>query len=219
MSRLILSRDSLHIGATRRLNRSIGSARVASTRQYHTHRSRAISLRFLAITGAFSVAYVIGTSRAHNSSKELGLDDGMICGSNIDSLLGEVDELYRAKKESDHIPGMIYGIISQGKLIHSVASGYACLEKPCRVAVDTRFRIASMSKSFTAMAILQLRDHGKLQLDDPISKYIPDITFVPVSENTRDYPELTVRHLLKHAGGMPQEDPWVSSTSVLSVLC
>jgi CubicO group peptidase (beta-lactamase class C family) len=63
-----------------------------------------------------------------------------------------------------------------------------------------------MSKSFTAMAILQLRDKGLLQLDDPVGKYVPEIKhIVPL---TADCPPLTVRHLLTMQGGLPQDDPW-----------
>jgi CubicO group peptidase (beta-lactamase class C family) len=63
-----------------------------------------------------------------------------------------------------------------------------------------------MSKSFTAMAILHLRDAGRLQLDDPVSKYIP--AFAQQAYSATDAPPVTIRHLLTHAGGFPEDNPW-----------
>ena len=74
------------------------------------------------------------------------------------------------------------------------------------VNADTVFRIASMTKSFTAMAILKLRDEGKLSLDDPVSKYVPSLIDLPYP--TKDSPALTIRHLLTHSEGFPEDNPW-----------
>jgi CubicO group peptidase (beta-lactamase class C family) len=68
------------------------------------------------------------------------------------------------------------------------------------------FRIASMTKSFTAMAILRLRDDGRLSLDDPAEKYVPELA--GLAYPTSDAPRITVRHLLSHAGGFPEDNPW-----------
>ena len=62
-----------------------------------------------------------------------------------------------------------------------------------------------MSKSFASVAILQLRDEGKLKLDDPVSKYIKEIKGQKYSP---DAPEITIRHLLTHAAGFPEDNPW-----------
>ncbi len=63
-----------------------------------------------------------------------------------------------------------------------------------------------MSKSFTALAILQLRDAGKLNLDDPASKYLPEMR--KLTYLTSDAPEITIRHLLTHGAGFPEDNPW-----------
>lgn len=133
----------------------------------------------------------------------------------IDHVMPAVDEIFRAEKESAHIPGILYGVMQDGKLIHSVALGMADVEKSSPVDLTTRFKIASMSKSFTALAILQLRDRGVLSLDDPVARFIPLLRQLPATARAGDYPALTLRHLLTHAGGMPQEDPWVC----LSLVC
>ena len=70
----------------------------------------------------------------------------------------------------------------------------------------SQFRIASMTKSFTAMAIVKLRDEGKLSLDDPASKYIPQMKAMPLL--TKDAAPVTIRHLLTHDAGFPEDNPW-----------
>ena len=63
-----------------------------------------------------------------------------------------------------------------------------------------------MTKSFTALAILKLRDDGKLSLEDPVSKWIPE--FARMELPTRDTPPLTVRQLMSHSAGFPEDNPW-----------
>jgi CubicO group peptidase (beta-lactamase class C family) len=74
------------------------------------------------------------------------------------------------------------------------------------VDADTVFRIASMTKSFTAMSILKLRDEGKLALDDPAERYVPEMAGFRYP--TTDAPKITIRHLLSHAEGFPEDNPW-----------
>ena len=75
--------------------------------------------------------------------------------------------------------------------------GLADLEAGTPVTLDTRFRIASITKTFTATAILQLRDAGKLGLDDPVSQHLDwfDLRF-------QDAPAITIRNLLTHTSGL-----------------
>ena len=63
-----------------------------------------------------------------------------------------------------------------------------------------------MSKSFAGVAILQLRDQGKLQLDEPAQLYIPELS--DIRYPTNDAPPITIRHLLTHAAGFPEDNPW-----------
>ncbi|HQI48916.1 MAG TPA: serine hydrolase domain-containing protein, partial [bacterium] len=71
---------------------------------------------------------------------------------------------------------------------------------------QTLFRAASISKSITALAILQLRDAGRLSLDDPASRYLPELRALRYP--TADAPEITLRHLLTHGAGLPEDNPW-----------
>jgi CubicO group peptidase (beta-lactamase class C family) len=74
------------------------------------------------------------------------------------------------------------------------------------VTPDTLFRIASMSKAFTAIAILKLRDQGKLSLDAPAETYVPEMRSWRYP--TADSPRITVRNLLTHTAGFVEDNPW-----------
>jgi CubicO group peptidase (beta-lactamase class C family) len=63
-----------------------------------------------------------------------------------------------------------------------------------------------MTKSFTAISILKLRDEGKLSLDDPAERYVPEMAGLKYP--TSDAPKITIRHLLSHATGFPEDNPW-----------
>ncbi len=93
----------------------------------------------------------------------------------IEVLFPAVEKIYKEYAESNHFPGYTFGIMLDGKLVYSGSGGYSDINKKIPATTKSMFRIASMSKSFTAMAILKLRDEGKLKLDDPVSKYIPEL--------------------------------------------
>ena len=118
----------------------------------------------------------------------------------------EVDRLFRDYAAGANIPGAAWGIVIDGRLAHTGVLGYRELTTKSPVTPDTVFRIASMTKSFTAMAIMKLRDEGKLSLDDPAEKYVPQMKALVYP--TADSPRITIRHLLSHAGGFPEDNPW-----------
>lgn len=91
------------------------------------------------------------------------------------SAFAAVDELMRSFGANNNVPGMAWGIVVDGKLIHVGTAGYRELSSRAPVDSTSVFRIASMTKSFTALAILQLRDAGKLSLDDPAERYVPEL--------------------------------------------
>jgi len=97
-----------------------------------------------------------------------------------------------AKK--DEFSGVVL-VARRGKVLLQKAWGLANRETGTPVTLDTRFRLGSMNKMFTAVATLQLVEAGKLKLDDPIGKYLPDYPNKDVAS------KVTVRHLLTHTGG------------------
>ena len=91
-------------------------------------------------------------------------------------------------------PGCAAGVVQGGKLVHSGAYGYSSIEDGRKLTTDSLFNIASMSKEFTAMAILLLEQRGKLSLEDSIRKHVPELGA---------YAEgITLRQVLHHVGGL-----------------
>ena len=124
----------------------------------------------------------------------------------IQSFIPTLDSLFKQQANISKMPGLVYGIVHKGRLIHSNALGLAQIENGIKADKTIDFRIASMSKSFASMAILQLRDAGKLRLDDPAAIYIPELK--STQSLTKDAPVITIRHLLTHAAGFPEDNPW-----------
>ena len=117
-----------------------------------------------------------------------------------------IDKIFKQYADSNHLPGVGYGLVVDGKLVYKGNIGYTDIEKKTPVTSSSLFRIASMSKSFASMAILKLRDEGKLNLDDPVYLYIPELKNLKYP--TADAPHITVRHLMTHGAGFPEDNPW-----------
>ena len=117
-----------------------------------------------------------------------------------------IDSLFNAFAKANHVPGIAYGILIDGRLVHTGTAGLRDIANNAPVDSASVFRIASMTKSFTALAILKLRDEGKLALDDLAERYVPELA--GLAYPTTDSPRLTIRHLLSHAEGFPEDNPW-----------
>lgn len=128
--------------------------------------------------------------------------------------LASIDERMLAFQEEEHIPGMVWGVVKDGRVIHFTANGVQSIETGEPVNAQTLFRIASMSKAFTALAILKLRDDGKLSLDALAEAYVPELK--ELKYPTTDSPRVRVRDLLSHVGGFVTDDPWGDRQQVLS---
>lgn len=125
---------------------------------------------------------------------------------NIEATFPVIDEIFSSYARQNHFPGFVYGLIVDGKLIHTGNIGYSNISQKNLANSKSAFRIASMTKSFTAMAILKLRDEGKLKLDDPAYLYIPEMKTQKYL--TTDAPVITIRNLLTHGAGFPEDNPW-----------
>jgi CubicO group peptidase (beta-lactamase class C family) len=125
--------------------------------------------------------------------------------------------------EREKLPSVLGAVVADGEWIHGLAVGQLDLsaspgantEQPTaadslssgsEIGRDAVYRIASMTKSFTAATVLGLRDDGLLRLDDPIAAHIPELA--GLRSPTSDSPTITVRHLLTMSGGMATDDKW-----------
>ena len=107
------------------------------------------------------------------------------------------------------LPGIAVGVVSDQELVWAKGFGFADVKAKLPMTAATKFRMASHSKLFTAIAIMQLREEGKLGLDDPVVKYLPWFKAKPAGDD--DGP-ITVEQLLSHSSGMQREagDHWTS---------
>ena len=124
----------------------------------------------------------------------------------IRAALPALEAIFKNRAAEKHYPGFAFGIVVDGQLMHASGIGFTDVAKKIPATPQSHFRIASMTKSITALAILQLRDKGRLKLDDPASVYIPELK--NVTYLTADAPPITVRNLLTHAAGFPEDNPW-----------
>ena len=100
------------------------------------------------------------------------------------------------------VPGLSIAVVYDQEIVWAKGYGYSDLETKTPVTPDTVYRIGSITKLFTSTAIMQLRDQGKLRLDDPVSRHLP---WFRVHNPFPDAPEITIRHLLTHTSGLPRE--------------
>lgn len=117
-----------------------------------------------------------------------------------------IDARFLDYQTEQHVPGLVWGIVKDGELVYFKTSGVSNLETEAPVTSDSLFSIASMSKAFTALGILKLRDEGKLYLDAPAEYYVPELR--GWTYPTTDSPRIRVRDLLAHVSGMVTDNPW-----------
>jgi CubicO group peptidase (beta-lactamase class C family) len=106
-----------------------------------------------------------------------------------------VDDYVQAQMLQQHVPGVALGVLRDGKFIKEKAYGLADVERSVPVTTDTVFEIGSITKQFTATALMMLVDQGKIGLDDKLGRYRDDLP-----EAWRD---VTIRQLLTHTSGIP----------------
>src|SRR5687768_10331937 len=103
---------------------------------------------------------------------------------------------------SRHLPGIAIGVVADQELVWAKGFGHADAANKVAMTPQTKFRMASHSKLFTATAIMQLRERGLLRLDDPVSTYLP---WFAVTLAEEDDPPITIEELLTHSSGLPRE--------------
>jgi CubicO group peptidase (beta-lactamase class C family) len=113
------------------------------------------------------------------------------------------DEVFASTPELASVPGVAFGVVRDGVLVHAGGYGAATIGGPAPRS-DTVFRIASMTKSFTAAAVLLLRDEGRLRLDDPVADHLAAARAL----DREGMPAVSIRDLLTMGGGLATDDPW-----------
>lgn len=110
-----------------------------------------------------------------------------------------------AARDYEHIPGISAGVVVDQELLWSQGYGYQDRETRVVPSARTIYSICSISKLFTSIAVMQLRDQGKLRLDDSVSHHLP---WFSINQAYPDGPPITIEGLLTHASGLPREADW-----------
>lgn len=108
-----------------------------------------------------------------------------------------VDDYIQKEMLRQRIPGVSLAVLKEGKVVKTAAYGYANLELNAPATVETLYGLGSISKTFTAAAIMLLVEEGKLGLDDKITRHLAGLP--------EDWAEIKVRHLLTHTSGIREE--------------
>lgn len=144
---------------------------------------------------------------SRSAAREPSIVRPELVGLHTDKVL-ELSKFMQSLVADGKIAGGVTLMACQGKLIHLQAVGMADWEQKTPMHTDAIFRIASMSKPITSVAVMKLYEQGKLGLDDPLSKFIPEFKTLQVLVNrdpARTEParrEITIRQLLTHTSGL-----------------
>ncbi len=117
-----------------------------------------------------------------------------------------LDDVYRARLRDSGATAAAVGIVLEGELVYVGAFGERDAASHAAIDESTVFRMGSLTKSFAAAAVIQLRDRGLLQLDAPVARYLPELARLRPA--TSDEGPMTVRHLLNMTSGLPDDDTW-----------
>ena len=118
----------------------------------------------------------------------------LLLGSVLTIHADEIDDYVRGQMEKQHIPGLALAVVTNGTIARVGTYGLANVELNVPVKPDTIFQIQSVTKTFTASAVMLLVEEGKIGLDDKITKYLDDLPEL--------WTNITVRHLLTHTSGI-----------------
>jgi len=124
----------------------------------------------------------------------------------LPDLFPDVDQRFARVQRESRVPGVAWGVIRDGELVHAGGAGTIRDGEDRLPDAGSVFRIASMTKSFTAATILLLRDEGQLRLDDPVAAHVRELD--AWRPPTKDSPPVTLRQLLTMSAGLPTDDPW-----------
>jgi CubicO group peptidase (beta-lactamase class C family) len=116
-------------------------------------------------------------------------------------ILSDLESVVNAARERVRLPGLAVGIIHD-QTQYALGSGVTSIENPLPVDTDTLFQIGSITKTFTATAVMRLVEAGQLDLDQPVRTYLPALQLSDADASAG----VTLRHLLTHTGGFEGDD-------------
>ncbi len=169
----------------------------------HARRASLTSLGLAVVFASASVAAQSPTPAPPSRTTNVADDPDVLGAERLFAAWMDGQLAYRG------LPGVVVGVVSDQQLVWAQGFGYADVKAKIPMSPETKFRMASHSKLFTAIAIMQLREEGKLRLDDPVEKYLSWFKAAPAGG---DDGQITIEQLLSHSSGLQREagDHWVS---------
>jgi Beta-lactamase class C and other penicillin binding proteins len=190
--------------------------------RFKTHSTRAVVFLLILLLASASFAQSPVKPSSHTHPRASGINLSRVAPEAVgmsSERLARIRPVIQQSVDQGKIAGAVTLVLRNGKVAHLEAIGQMDEGKPMRT--DALFRIASMSKAVTSVAVMMLYEEGRLLLDDPISKYIPEFKGAQVAVPSSDKQsfnlvpaksEITIRHLLTHTSGLTYRfisiDPW-----------
>jgi len=156
---------------------------------------------------AISLILVLASTTAWGASAQPGAvapvsPDALARDPGVVQALRLLDAWADTETIEKRLPGVSMAVVHDQQLLWSRGFGYAHLEPKVAAGADTMYSICSISKLFTSIAVMQQRDAGKLDLDDPVAKHLP---WFRIKGAEAGSPAVTVRGILTHSSGLPRE--------------
>lgn len=122
------------------------------------------------------------------------------------NLYHKIDTLVLSKMKDNRIVGLSIGIVKDGETFYSKGYGFTSVDSLYKVTEHTVFHTASITKLFTASAVMQFVEHGEFKLSDKLTDHLPDFKM-----KDKRYQQITIEHLLTHSSGLPWEHKFKNS--------
>ncbi len=169
---------------------------------------RALSLvPMLVVLGSFSTSALTGCAATN------GLKQTQPFAASASTEFRDLDASIAGRVSAGRYPGAVFVVAKADGVLHVGTAGVADVEHQTPIRADAIFRMMSMTKPVTAVSVMMLVDDGKVALDDPVSRYLPEFLGYGASSPADPTP-ITVRHLLTHTGGLGFGSITISESSL-----
>ena len=161
------------------------------------------------VSAVIVILMVIGVLSSSSAQPQADSSGGqsLLQNPDVDASFKVLDLWIKATMRNREEPSLSIGIVHDQDLIWAKGYGFADLANKVPASPSTLYRFGSISKLFTTTAIMQLRDAGKLQLDDPVAQHL---SWFRITNLYPEGPTVTIRHLLTHTSGLPREPTGIS---------
>ena len=154
---------------------------------------------------ALSLALAAAPALAQTPAREQKAARPIAEHPRVAAALALLETWLEAQRAYDRIPGISAGVVHDQQIVWSAGYGHTDLTRQSPATPATIYSICSISKLFTSVGVMQLRDAGKLRLDDPVGKYL---SWFRIKQVAADAPDVTIEGLLTHSSGLPRESDY-----------